>query len=56
MPRKWRITRIFISLLCLGGAILMWAMTPLPVAAQCGSNPPPDSSCYTCHVKEDPVA
>jgi hypothetical protein len=43
-------------MLFLGCAGLIWALTPSPVAAECGSNPPPDSSCYTCHVQEHPVA
>jgi hypothetical protein len=55
MSRKWFITLVIIGILFLGGSVLVWAMTPLPVAAQCGSNPPPDSSCYTCHVQEDPI-
>lgn len=42
--------------LCLVIGLFIWAMTPSPVAAQCGSNPPPDSFCYTCHVEENPVA
>ena len=56
MSRKWLITLVFIGLLFLGGSVLVWAMTPIPAAAQCGSNPPPDSSCYTCHVQDDPVS
>ena len=55
MTRKWFITLVIIGILFLGGSVLIWGMTPTPVAAQCGSNPPPDSSCYTCHVEEDPV-
>jgi hypothetical protein len=49
-----RLLVVFIGLLCLGLAVFVWAMTPSPVAAQCGSNPPPNSSCYTCHVQENP--
>jgi hypothetical protein len=56
MTRKWLITLVFIGLLFFGGSVLVWTMTPIPVAAQCGSNPPPDSSCYTCHVQEDPIS
>lgn len=56
MSRNWLITLVFIGILFLGGSVLVWAMTPTPVAAQCGSNPPPDSSCYTCHVQDDPVS
>src|SRR4030042_4348078 len=56
MPRKWLITLVFIGILFLGFGALVWVMTPIPAAAQCGSNPPPDSSCYTCHVQEDSVS
>jgi hypothetical protein len=56
MSRNWLITLVIIGLLFLGGNVLVWAMTPTTVAAQCGSNPPPDSSCYTCHVQDDPVS
>lgn len=55
IPSRCQITPIFTGLLGLGVAILMWVLTPLPVAAQCGSNPPPDSTCFTCHVIETPV-
>jgi hypothetical protein len=55
MSRKWLITLVFIGIFFLGGSVLVWAMTPIPAAAQCGSNPPPDSSCFTCHVEQDPV-
>src|SRR4030042_4061802 len=55
MSRKWFFTLVFIGLFFLGGSVLVWAMTPTPVAAQCGSNPPPDSSCYTCPVTQYPV-
>jgi hypothetical protein len=55
MSRKSLITLVFICTLFLGCIVFVWAMTPSPVAAQCGSNPPPDSSCYTCHVEQDPV-
>ena len=55
MSRKWLITLVFIGILFLGCSVLVWAITPIPAAAQCGSNPPPDSSCYTCHVEQDPV-
>jgi hypothetical protein len=56
MSRIWLIKLVFIGILLIGGSVLVWAMSPIPVAAQCGSNPPPDSSCYTCHVLEDPVS
>jgi hypothetical protein len=56
MSRKWLITLVFIGIFFLGCSVLVWAITPIPAAAQCGSNPPPDSSCYTCHVQEDPVS
>ena len=55
MSRKWFITLVIIGILFLGCSVLVWAITPIPAAAQCGSNPPPDSSCYTCHVEQDPV-
>jgi hypothetical protein len=35
--------------------MLIWAMTPSTSSAQCGDNPPPKSSCITCHEKEYPV-
>ncbi len=56
MSRKSLFMTIFIGVFCLGCAILTWALTPSSAAAQCGSNPPSDSSCYTCHVQDDPVA
>jgi hypothetical protein len=56
MSRKRFFVIIFAGMLFLGIGFLVWVLTPLPVSAQCGSNPPPDSSCYTCHVQEDPVA
>jgi hypothetical protein len=55
MSRKCLITLVFTGLFFLGCSVFVWAMTPIPAAAQCGSNPPPDSSCYTCHVEQDPV-
>jgi hypothetical protein len=48
-------TLISIGILCFGFVGLIWTMTPSLVTAQCGSNPPPDSTCYTCHVQEHPV-
>jgi hypothetical protein len=56
MSCKWFITLVIIGLLILGSSVLIWGMTPMPVAAQCGSNPPPDSSCYTCHTQDNPVS
>lgn len=56
MSRKWLLILFLIGVICLGSATLIWAITPSPAAAQCGSNPPPDSTCYTCHILEDPVA
>jgi hypothetical protein len=44
---------IGIFVLALG--VIVWALTPSTVTAQCGENPPPKSSCITCHEKEDPV-
>jgi hypothetical protein len=55
MSRKWLISLICIGVLSLASGLFIWAMTPSPAAAQCGSNPPPDSSCFTCHVQENPV-
>jgi hypothetical protein len=55
MSRKWLVSLIFIGVLCLASGVFIWAMTPTPVAAQCGSNPPPNSSCFTCHVEDNPV-
>jgi hypothetical protein len=49
---------IFIELtgiVIIGTVVILWAMTPLTALAQCGSNPPPKSSCITCHETEDPV-
>ena len=40
-------------LMCAG--LLIWLSTPVHVAAQCGSNPPPESTCVTCHIEEAPV-
>jgi len=56
MSRKGFFMTICLGILCLGFGVLFWALTPSPVEAQCGSNPPPDSSCYTCHIEESPVA
>jgi hypothetical protein len=45
-----------IGVLCFGlGGYILW-LSASPAAAQCGSNPAPDSSCYSCHVQEDPIA
>lgn len=40
-------------LICAG--LLIWLSTPVQVAAQCGSDPSPESSCVTCHIEEAPV-
>ena len=40
-------------LMCAG--LFIWLSTPVQVAAQCGSNPPPESTCVTCHIEEAPV-
>lgn len=56
MSRKRLFTIICIGTFCFGFGFLLEAMTPTTAAAQCGSNPPPDSSCYTCHIEENPVA
>jgi hypothetical protein len=55
MTRKWFIALVIVGILFLGSSVLIWGMTPTPAAAQCGSNPPPDSSCYTCHVEQNPI-
>jgi hypothetical protein len=55
MSRKWLFTLVFTGIIFLGCAALIWVITPISVAAQCGSNPPPDSSCYTCHVQQKAV-
>ena len=41
-----------VSISLIGLVFLMWALTPSQVIAECGSNPPPDSTCYTCHLEE----
>jgi hypothetical protein len=56
MTRKRFFVIICTGILFLAIGILAWVLTPLPVSAQCGSNPSPDSSCYTCHVQEALVA
>jgi hypothetical protein len=53
MSRKWFLFLCLIGLLFLGASIMVWGTSPLPVAAQCGENPPPKSSCVTCHVQEN---
>ena len=55
MLKKWLITPLFISGFLLGHSVLVWAMTPIPAAAQCGVDLPPESSCTTCHDQEAPV-
>jgi hypothetical protein len=45
---------ISLALIFLISGLLIWAGTPAIVQAQCGDIPP-DSSCITCHEKEDPV-
>jgi hypothetical protein len=55
MSNKWYITLLMIGIFLSGFSVLVWALTPIPVAAQCGSNPPPDSSCITCHASEAPI-
>lgn len=42
------------AVLVTGYITSVWALTPLPVAGQCGSEPLPDSSCTTCHLVENP--
>jgi hypothetical protein len=56
MPRKILFKIIWAGLFCLGLGVFISILTASPVSAQCGSNPPPDSSCYSCHVQENPVA
>jgi hypothetical protein len=41
---------LIISLSLVMLVAIPWALTPSPVLAQCGSDPPPDSTCYTCHI------
>jgi hypothetical protein len=58
ISRKRLFTIICIGTPCLGFGILLEAMTPTSAAADCGSNPPPDSTCLPCHpddylAKED---
>src|SRR4030042_2999110 len=55
MSCKWLITQLFIGIIFLGFSVLVWVMTPLPAAAQCGVDLPPESSCITCHDQEAPV-
>jgi hypothetical protein len=50
MPNKSHTLQLILSISLVTLATLLWALTPSPVVAQCGSNPPPDSTCYTCHV------
>ena len=56
MSIKWFYIILGLGMFFLGISLLFWVLTPSPVSAQCGSNPQPDTSCYTCHVQEDPVA
>jgi hypothetical protein len=44
----------FVSLALILAGLVLWAATPGRVQAQCGDIPP-NSSCITCHEKEDPV-
>lgn len=55
MSRRWLIIINMSGIFLLGAAVILWAMTPSTAFAQCGSNPPPKSSCITCHEKEAPV-
>src|SRR4030067_2722993 len=55
MSRKWLMTINLTGMFLIGAADILWAMTASPAVAQCGANPPPRSSCITCHEKEDPV-
>jgi len=55
MSRKWLIVLVLIGILFWGFSVLVWAMTPIPAAAQCGVDLPPESSCITCHDQEAPV-
>ena len=52
MSRKKLIKLVLIGIFFFGFNALIWAMVSIPAAAQCGSNPPPDSSCYTCHIQQ----
>jgi hypothetical protein len=55
MSKLWLNTHLIIGIIFLGFGILIWALTPSSVAAQCGSDPLPESACTTCHVQEDSV-
>jgi hypothetical protein len=50
--KYWIQGTLGLTLICTG--LLLWAGTPGGVQAQCGDIPP-NSSCITCHEKEDPV-
>jgi hypothetical protein len=52
MSRKFTFLLCFVGFLVLTTCITLLAQSP--AYAQCG-DPPPKSSCITCHEKEDPV-
>jgi hypothetical protein len=54
MPIKSRITRRILCISLVMFLTIIWALTPSHVFAQCGSDTPPDSTCYTCHLAEKP--
>ena len=53
MPFKSRITHRILGISLVGVFAIMWVLTPSHVFAQCGSDTPPDSTCYTCHLSEE---
>lgn len=52
MPKKPQTAQLIISFSLVMLVAIPWALTPSPIIAQCGSNPLPDSTCYTCHLLE----
>jgi hypothetical protein len=55
MSRKRLLTPVFVDILFWGFGAVVWAMTPLPAAAQCGADLPTESSCISCHSLQAPV-
>jgi hypothetical protein len=55
MSHKRLFVIINIGMFFLGIGIIIWIFTPSSASAQCGSNPPPNTSCYTCHIQQEPV-
>jgi hypothetical protein len=52
IPRTLK--RRLVGLFVLSLIVAIWAFTPAMTNAQC-EDPPPDSSCYTCHEETYPV-